>query len=255
MLRIAPAYRSSFEQLGLTYLESIVAFFAGNSAGRGVSVRPFQLPIPGQPPLSIFYKQYEYRPAAWSFWGRASKARCEYENYAVFRSLNIPCAEPVAIGEQRDGLGRLRRAFIITRAIPEARTLLDFARQKTDSGRAVLRQQLAAFTRRIHRAGFFHNDLYLRNLLVTTESAEPKLWWIDCPRGSFAHWLPWRRRRRLKDLACLDKAASQLCSKAERVAFIREYAGERRLSATAKRLIQDVQAYRRMRWPEDWRGA
>jgi len=108
-------------------------------------------------------------------------------------------------------------------------------------------------TRRLHQAGFFHNDLVWRNILATwTPPSPPSLWWIDCPRGAFHRWPVGRRRRVWKDLASLDKSASKCCTRAERVAFLLEYLGERRLTPSAKRLIREVQAYRRARWPEDW---
>src|SRR5437762_9771697 len=49
--------------------------------------------------------------------------------------------EPIACGEQRDGLGRLRRAFILTRAIPGAMTLPDFVQKRcADRGDATSRE-------------------------------------------------------------------------------------------------------------------
>ena len=273
MLHIEARCRSLFDALGLSSFDAVVAFFSPPAPLQRttVLVRPGTLAAAGQSLLHVFYKQYEYQPAAWSFVGRASKARREYENYAVFRQLGIPCAEPVAFGEQRDGFGRLRRAFIITQTIPDALPLPEFLRSPGASNevgagsgsgfpfprpeRMALCQQLARFTRRIHGAGFFHHDLYWRNLLVTRPSAAgPQLWWIDCPRGSFGRWSFWRRRRRIKDLACLDKAAAELCSRTERVAFMREYLHEKRLSAEGKGLIRAVLAYRRRRWPEAWKG-
>jgi len=274
MLHIDALCEPIFRALGLSSFASVVAFFSPPAPLQRttVLVRPGTLAAAGRSPLHVFYKQYEYQPAAWSFLGRASKARREYENYAVLRQLDIPSAEPVAFGEQRDGFGRLRRAFIITRTIPEARPLPEFVAPATaavTSGaapaglragvprdeRAALRRQLAVFTRRIHDAGFFHHDLYWRNILVTRPpAAPPQLWWIDCPRGRFDRWSPWRHRRRLKDLASLDKAGSEFCSRAERVAFIREYLNEKRLSPEGKRLIRDVLVYRRRRWPEAWKG-
>ncbi|HXJ57717.1 MAG TPA: lipopolysaccharide kinase InaA family protein [Verrucomicrobiae bacterium] len=274
MLQINAPYQPLFGALGFTSAEAIVEFFRGPTpqAPGSVLVRSVTLASTGHSPVTVFYKQYEYQPAAWSFVGRASKARCEYHNYAVFRQLGVPCADPIACGEQRDGWSRLRRAFIITKAIPDAVPLPKFVEQDVvmrDPGRteikpepapperprAILRRQLAAWTRCIHDAGFFHNDLHWRNVLVTGRSSEePKMWWIDCPRGSFARWWPWRYRRQIKDLACLDKVASQYCSRGERVAFIREYLNEPRLSAAGKKLIRQVQSYRKTRWPEDWKG-
>jgi hypothetical protein len=229
----------------------------------GVFVRAKRLEAPGQPAVAVFFKLYEQNPPSWKFLGRPSKARCEYRNYEAFADLQIRCAERVACGELRDGWGRLRRAFIITREIPAALNLVEFVARHGSCGkapasgalRAGLRRQLAAMTRQMHWGGFYHNDLVWRNVLVTWQvPEEPKLWWIDCPRGQFDRWSPWRGRRRLKDLASLDKSGVKFCTRSERVAFMRDYLALRRLDPSAKRLVRSVLIYRRDRWPADWTG-
>jgi tRNA A-37 threonylcarbamoyl transferase component Bud32 len=263
MLVIEMAYRQLFAAVGLTTFNSIVSFFAGDllSPRKRVTVKPHTLLETNQAPVPVFYKQYEYRPPSWRFLARSSKAFCEYENYAVLERLGIQCASRIACGELRDSLGRLRRAFIITRAIPGAMPLIDFLQahcpSRTDERsrilRDALRSQLARMTAQIHHAGFFHHDLVWRNILVTWQPpATPQIWWIDCPRGRFDRWSPWRQRRRLRDLASLDKCASTLCTRAERLAFVREYLGQRRLDSEGAELIRAALSYRKRRWPEDW---
>jgi hypothetical protein len=265
MLLIEESCRAAFAAIGLTSFDSIVTLFEGSdrSGAARVLVKQQTLEPPGQPPMTVFYKQYEHGSGSWKFLGRASKARREFENYSVFARLDVACAQRLAWGEQRDGLGRLRRAFIITRAIPGALHLIDFVAKhcpkrtapSAKAMRSALGRQLADMTRRIHDAGFFHHDLVWRNILVTFEpSAGPELWWIDCPRGRFDSWSPWRQRRRLRDLASLDKSASKYCSRGERVAFIKHYLRKPKLDPEAKQLIRDALDYRRRRWPEDWNG-
>ena len=148
-------------------------------------------------------------------------------------------------------MGRLRSAFIITRAIPDATGLIEFMSQRcpaasgaanAQSRRAVLRQ-LAEMTRAIHQAGFFHNDLYWRNILVSLEKNRPPLvWWIDCPRGQFDRWSPWRRRRLLKDLAGLDKCGSRYCTRSERLDFAKTYLDKKSLDADIRFLVGRAEA-------------
>ena len=263
MLAIEAPYRQIFSALGLNSFDSVVAHFAGEHRPpkTTVVVKPALISAPGLSPIPVFYKQYEYVPAAWEFIFRPSKATREFQNYAAFLRVGIPCAERIACGELRDATGRLRRAFIITRAIPDAVNLIDFVKRHcpnrvTEHSRELrdaLCGRLAELTRSAHSASFFHRDLVWRNILVTRQPlARPHLWWIDCPRGSFLRWTPWRRRHRLKDLASLDKTAAKLCTRAERVAFVRQYLGLKRLDPSAKRLIRDVLKYREQRWPEDW---
>ncbi len=265
MLEIAANYQADFARLGLDSLEAVAALFLGGAAPveTTVLVRPASLPLADGQTIAVFYKQYEYRTPSWAFVGRASKARCEFRNYAVFARLGIPCAEALACGEQRDRLGRLCRAFILTRAVAGATPLISFWQQhcadrRSPQGAALrssLCRQLAGMTRRIHEAGFFHHDLVWRNILVAWQPpAEPVVTWIDCPRGVVDRWSPWRRRRRLKDLASLDKSASRFCTAAERLRFLKWYLGAPRLDGAAKQLARDALAYRRARWPEDWTG-
>lgn len=265
MFEIATRYQADFARLGLDSPETVAAYFQGDAgpSEAPVVVRPTRLPLLDGKTIEVFYKQYDYRPPSWMFIGRPSKARCEFRNYAVFSRLGIPCAEAIACGERRDPLGRLRRAFILTRAVANATPLIAFWRQhcadRRDPASAAMRaglcRQLADATRRIHEAGFYHHDLVWRNILVTWQPpAEPVLWWIDCPRGMVDRWSPWRQRRRLKDLGSLDKSASKFCTPAERLRFLKRYLGKSRLDGMAKKLAREAMDYRRTRWPEDWAG-
>jgi hypothetical protein len=247
-LWIAPAFAAEFNRMGLRSFGDVLRHFVGNDFVRGdkVYLKSAALSFP------VFYKQYEYSAGSWRYFCRGSKARREYESYAAFAELGIASAERIACGEKRDALGRLRRAFIITRTIPQAQPLPHYlAVQRPRS----LLVQLAAMTRRIHDGNFFHNDLYFRNILVTLEPDGPKLWWIDCPRGRFDYWSPWRRHKRIKDLATLDKSALQEhFSRTMRLRVLLEYLGQRRLDAEGKRLCAATVAYRRRRWADSRSG-
>ena len=221
----------------------------------GVLVKPTVLPGPSGDAIPVFYKQYEFASPSWRFLGRASKAVREWESYTAFAECGVRCAERIAAGEQRDVLGRLLRAFLITRAVPGSKTLTEFVEQDCAnrslpgirSQRNQVLVELAAMTRRIHERGFFHNDLYWRNILVTRAAdGAPELWWIDCPRGQHARFH--REHRRVKDLACLDRMASHHCTRNERLDFVRAYLGKDRLDAQVVRLARTVNAYRLRRW-------
>lgn len=260
MLEINPSYQADFARLGWDSFAALSKHFLREATPSRTTVRVQrgEAVLSNGQCLDLFYKQYDYVPPSWKFLGRASKARCEVRNYAVFAGLGIPCAQPVAWGEEFDRLGRLRRALIITRAIAGARTLVEFWREltKVEVGpgwaiRRKLGQQLAAMTRRLHDAQFHHRDLVWRNILVTAEEpTEPKLWWIDCPRGGTSWW-PWpQQRQRVKDLASLDKSAVQCCTRAERLGFVKAYLQRSRLDAETKALAKAVLRYRRRRWPD-----
>ena len=164
----------------------------------------------------------------------------------------MPAAQGLAWGEERDALGRLRRSFILTRAIPESETLLEFyQRRPPRAERLAAARQLAEITRRLHAAHFFGRSLVWRNILVSREpGAGLKLHLIDCPRGGAA--LLGRERRRLRDLATLDKGAREHCSRSERLAFLLAYRQQPRLDDAARALVRGTLDYARRRWPEEW---
>ena len=181
----------------------------------------------------------------------------------MFSRLGIPAPDRIAVGEERDRIGRLLRTLIITRAVPAALTLTEFVKKycpsrstrESRSLRTKVCREAAQLTRRAHRAGFYHNDLFWRNVLITWQRpSDPKVWWLDCPRGGFTRVPIVRERRRLKDLASLDKLALCHCSAGERLLFVKTYLGKSRIDEEVRRLIRREVAYHRRRWPEDWNG-
>jgi len=260
MIRINPKYQPLLHTQQLTTGEAFLRRFVppDKPPKPRVLVKPVSIAQNSSPPLEAFFKVYDYQPASWGFLLRPSKARCEFQNYEVFERLHIPCAERIACGEQRTILGRLRRAFILTRTIPQAMTLIEFFESLAASPkqnwhrelRTAVLDQLALLTRSLHQHHFFHHDLVWRNILITqSTAAPPQLWCIDCPRGRFDYGSPWRDRRRLRDLASVDKSAALYCSRTERLRLMKSYLGQSRLNREVKERIGQVLHYRRTRWP------
>lgn len=161
-----------------------------------------------------------------------SRIRSEWENLFFFKSHGVPTAEVVAFGEERD-FGFFKRGALITEEIKESADLDHFVRanpeiaQQREWIKSVI-EQVAGSALRLHRAGFAHNDLNWRNILVTTQG-EPKIFFIDCPSGK--RWIkPILRYRVLKDLAHLDKVGRQLLSRTQRLRFYKAYSGHKKLT-------------------------
>ncbi|MBI3849506.1 MAG: hypothetical protein HY298_04330 [Verrucomicrobia bacterium] len=253
-------YKSAFERLRLDSCSRVIDFFRGKGdPNRRALVQQKTFELADGSSLQVFYKQYEFAGPSWRYLWRSSKARCEFENYKAFEQLGIPCAERIACGEQRDGLGRLRRAFIVTKALSNSGNLVEFMRKHCPTRttvefrniRAHLLTQLATLTRRMHSARFFHHDLVWRNVLVEFAPPNgPKLWFIDCPRGQFDRWSPLRGRRQLKDLALLDKSAMEFCTLGERLEFLKLYLAKTKVDTAVKQLAHKVFAYGKQRWPK-----
>lgn len=253
-LLVHPKYDGMFAAQGWKSFERILAHFLPDTTPhRKVTIQRATIST-NEGSVDTFFKLYNHGSGAWGFWLRPSKARREFENYETLTRLGVPAAEAIACGEERDGFGRIRRAFIITRAIPAARTLVEFfAASPPCHERAQIIRELTGIVRRLHEAQFYYYDLVWRNILVTREpDGRPKLFLIDCPRGGFARC--GRSHKQLRDLASLDKSAAQFCSRSERLRFLRFYLDDEQQRGEARSLARACLKYRRARWPEDWRG-
>lgn len=253
----SPDFRAACEALGLTNVDSFARHFAGNAAGgedviHGTGV----LAVPGAGEVQVHYKRYQYRRASWRFVFRRSKAWREALSYAHLAEIGVPCGVAVAWGEQRDGLHRLRGAFILTVEIPATTSLVEWMRGLTPrNGQATaarddVRLRLALITRQAHDGGFLHCDLFLRNVLVSSRpAARPEVWWIDSPRGHMRWPGPLRQLGIVRDLASLDKDAGRLSTRTERLRFLLDYAASSRLDGRLRSLARRVLAYKARRWP------
>jgi hypothetical protein len=244
-LQVEPSFRARLGAVN-SFAALLEHFSAGTNARGEVFVTRAALPDG----TDVFFKLYRYKRPSWRFWRRASKARREYGNYALLSAAGVRVAQRVAIGEERDAIGRLKQAFIITVTVPGARTLIQFAEQKPSSElRKSVFGQLAQFTRAMHASSFFYHDLVWRNVLVNDRN---EVVLIDCPRGDIARF--GKERQRLRDLASLDKSAWKFCRRSERLRFLLNYLGTKRVDENARLLIHACLDYRRTRWPEDWGG-
>src|SRR5512138_583658 len=94
LLIVDPAFRQRFEELHLDSAAAVLRFL-GRDAIDGIStvVVPVTLRFRDGSVEQVFFKQYTFPSPAWAFIGRHSKARREYENYAAFRAMDLPCPQ------------------------------------------------------------------------------------------------------------------------------------------------------------------
>jgi serine/threonine-protein kinase RIO1 len=175
-------------------------------------------------------------------WLSPPRVQAEWRNLLAFREWGIPTARLMAYGIERR-CGGFRRGALVTEEIPAASDLARLAERKDArlNDRDWLSQvsaQVARLARRMHGAGFVHNDLKWRNLLVSDGDA-PVVYLIDCPNGRF--WRgPFLRYRIVKDLACLDKIAKYRLTRTQRLRFYLDYAEHARLSEDDKRRVRRI---------------
>jgi len=175
-------------------------------------------------------------------WLAPVRVKKEWQNLLAFRSWGIPTARLAAYGIERHW-GGFRRGALVTEEIRDTTDLARVALQ--NDGRlhdrcwvGEVAAQVARITRRMHDAGFAHNDLKWRNLLVT-HGERPQVYLIDCPSGSY--WRqPFLSYRIVKDLACLDKVAKYHLTRTQRLRFYLDYAQHARLTAGDKKRVRRI---------------
>lgn len=214
------------ERFGLDCLEAVFA--------RAGEVRPdgikslVRLDADGE---TLFVKRYEFRPARELLRGALKlnppiySGPRELHNLLALAEAGLRVPTPVAAGEADAG-GR-RRSFVALRQLA-GRPLSELPTPDGPAARRALLEQLAGLVGRLHRAGFWHRDLYACNVFVAPEG----LGLLDCERVGRREGRP-RRRWRVKDLAALDYSL-EWPSERERLRALRRCLdGEAPLSAWA----------------------
>jgi tRNA A-37 threonylcarbamoyl transferase component Bud32 len=172
-----------------------------------------------------------------------SKVYTEWQNLFWFRSLGIAVPNVIAYGEEKQGWVTHRGIIIMEelKNTHDLRHIADNNPQLIQSSQWLnqVSHQLADVTRLLHQQHFAHNDLKWRNILVDSNVDYPQIYLIDCPSGR--KWLkPFLNYRIIKDLACLDKRGKYELSKKQRLAFYKDYAQCRKLTAKHKKQIRKI---------------
>ena len=156
--------------------------------------------------------------------GAVSRARREKDALLLLQNLNILAPRPVVMGEERR-LGRVRRAFLATEALPLTSNLEQALAGGLDGARrAALLRHVAGILKTMHGAGLNHRDFYLGHLfLMETQGKRGEaVAVLDLDRAQIRKTVPLRWR--IKDLAALLVSAPQgAISPRERLRFFRAY--------------------------------
>jgi hypothetical protein len=252
-IRIDPAYREALRARELDRVDNVLTRTAGRVAAWSRTTDTLQVAGTNGDP-GFYVKRYYYTD--WSkrlrgafrgtFFG-LHRGRAEFRLLSAMRSLGLPAVRPVAYGSRRIG-HFLSACFLITEEVPEARNLTTFARQVTDGSvalspdrRNLILHRFAQQVAELHIAGFAHGQLFWRNVLLRFGPAgEPDFFFLDVrPRrggrrlGRPARW--W-----LRELAHLTTSALPFTTRSERMRFLVEYLGARRLSADVKCQIREI---------------
>lgn len=202
--------------------------------------RVYRVPVDG---AVCFVKLY-LEPSGFQCLYKRPRGWMEWRNLARLKQLGVSVPEPLLYGSIRDAQGQ-RWSVLVTQAVEGAVDLAQLMHLNPEyfADRHWFRAlviSLGTQVRRMHDAGFAHNDLNWRNVLVSPEP-EPRTWIFDCPRGR--RWFgPFRRYRVVKDLTHLDKLGRRWLSRSQRLLFFQAYCGHAVLTKADRRLLRRVLA-------------
>ncbi|MCU7798884.1 MAG: lipopolysaccharide kinase InaA family protein [gamma proteobacterium symbiont of Lucinoma myriamae] len=192
---------------------------------------------------SFYLKKYNISRKKIQRYLGQSKIRTEWENLLWFQALNIPAAKVVAYGQETKGW-ITHRGILITEELVNTSDLANIADEhphliQQADWVAKVSHQVAEAARILHQHRFAHNDFKWRNIMVDIKADYPQIYLIDCPSG-MKWYKPFLEFRIIKDLACLDKRAKYELSKKQRLAFYKDYAQCRKLTANDKKRIRKI---------------
>jgi heptose I phosphotransferase len=264
MLWIAERYRERLEAAGLSGFDQVITSDAGCCL-RVLSDRENWF-LPGNDcqtdatdgALGMYLKKHHTRTwatrvtAVLGLPPGASPGCIEARNAMALQSLGIAVMPLMAYGQRLSGDGRWE-SFLLSEELRGYCELQDFVEQRfapsqqggscvADPALRRLIVQVARIARRFHAAGFNHRDFYCCHFLVNEISRgrfDVRL--IDLQRVQRRR--RWRRRWIVKDLAQLASMSpdAQIGCR-EKVLFLRNYLGVRKLRPQDKRLVRDILA-------------
>jgi hypothetical protein len=179
-----------------------------------------------------------------------SPAAQEWKHLHWCQEHDIPVPEPLAMGEFI-GPGFQMQSFLaiaeLTAMLPlhEAIPLAEerMSAEKFEQWKRGVIVEAARLTRLLHEAKRYHKDLYLCHFYLpsTVFSPDSSLHLIDLHRLGHHPWLGWRWR--VKDLAqLLYSSYIAGVTERDRLRFLHEYLGCRKLDAVGRRLLRAVRA-------------
>jgi tRNA A-37 threonylcarbamoyl transferase component Bud32 len=226
-VEINPRYRTLLQRLDLRFptdFYRLEGIFVGGHAERDIA----RVTVGEGPPRLTGYLKREHRVrwrdrlrSALSGFGLVSRCCREGKLLERLAREHIGCPEVIAMGEDDNG-----RSFLLVRELSDARELrriMSEAPPAHDERRPFARR-LGRALARIHRAGFFHRDLYSKHVLVCTgeTGGSEEFVFIDWQRSRQRPRLAWSRC--WQDLAALDATlADELAGPKDRLACLAAY--------------------------------
>jgi serine/threonine protein kinase len=199
-------------------------------------IRVFRMPLHFGPTIkSVYVKQHNavsIRHRLGSLFCKSSALR-SLCGAATLLQEGYATARPVTAVEYRRW-GVLTKSFYVSEEIAGAKTITDYWREglvarKDSEGRVKRRRfltKLACLFKSLHEKGIYHNDLKAANILVLDKGpvSEEALNLIDLQGVRRCYYVS--RRRRIKNLAQINRTLGNYLTPKEKLTFLRTYIGD-----------------------------
>jgi tRNA A-37 threonylcarbamoyl transferase component Bud32 len=216
-------------------------------------IKVVRLPLRiGRTTTSVYVKQHK----ALFFWQRlgslfcASAALRSLSGAATLLQAGYATARPIAAVEYRRR-GILIKSFYLAEEIAGATTITNYWRERVLSlkgieghrkRRSVLRA-LAGLFKSLHEKGIYHNDLKASNILVLDKRAPTEVVFSLIDLQGLRKCFHVSKRRRIKNLAQLNRTLGNDLSRTERLFFVTAYDNDRIYDRHRKRnLVRTILA-------------
>jgi heptose I phosphotransferase len=256
-------YRAVLERAGLANFEAMMA----TTAGRLLRALPdrenwrIELAHPSIQHGGAYLKKHHVRTIGSRLRGKLgfgpgeTPGRVEARNVARLTRGGIAAMRLIAFGEKLHRDGRLE-SFVLTEELVGYTQLDHFLRQRfpvrdtnaASRGDPALRRlirEVATLAAKFHTLGYNHRDLYCCHFFIKEEvPGEFQVNLIDLQRVQ--HRRRFRRRWLVKDLAQLSYSAPrERISCSDKLRFIKQYLGVRKLRPTDRQFIRRILAKQR----------
>jgi len=248
---IDPAYKTAFENLGLTSIEKVFSFGSGRNLGKAnLAAHRSRVEFQAGTPSTIFFLKRYDRPPVWaqlknwlSAKKRVSCAFIEFEAAANLAKMGVNVPRMVAWGDSRGAIFE-KCSFVIIEKVKEGVSLEnklpgffnDSATPEILKMRRTFIRELAVFIRKFHETGFRHRDLYFSHIFWKPDG---NFCLIDLARVFKPAIFGFRYR--VKDIAQLNYSATKgIFSNTGRMRFYTIYSGRSKLTRQDKNFIRKV---------------
>jgi len=195
---------------------------------------------------SIYLKQFNpvsLRRWLGSFFGR-SRAFSALRGSLILSAARVSIAEPFAAVEWR-AWGALTKSFFVTREVVGGKTTDAFWLQELRSlrGRKGFARRrtflagLAELFRSLHAQHVYHNDLKDANILAVAKSAGDAVAFFLLDLEGVKRYSRLSEKRRVKNLAQLNRTLGRHVGRPEKLYFLRSYLGPAFLDRKLKRQL------------------